>query len=708
MPSAAGAALRGTSNAMLGLIFPIVIVASIAVIVLPLSPVFLDLFLACNITAAVLILLTTISVSRPLEFSVFPAVLLGTTLIRLVLNLATTRLILTRGATDKTAAAGHVIEAFGEFVAGDKLVVGVILFCILVAIQFLVITKGAGRISEVAARFFLDGMPGKQMAIDAELAAHAIDPQQAKLRREEIASQADFYGAMDGASKFVRGDAIAGIVITIINILGGLYVGVIEHGMAVGEAADVFSKLTIGDGLVTQVPAFLISLASALLVTRTSSESNLSRDVVGQLFRNPTVMFLSSGFLLLLTITGLPKLPLFSLAAGCAVVGWTLHKHALKAATEAALAAEIEDTQPTNLQPEDRLLVQPVMLELGAGLVSLANPESGGELLEQVLQVRHQIAKELGIIIPKVSVRDQSSLGLNEYVIRIRDLEVARGEVWPQMVCAINNGRATGELRRGLSFADPINGRPSYWIPHKDSDNADQQGFTILAPGALVIAHLTDVVRCHASELLTRQHAHELIGGLKTVAPKLIEEVNSERVKISHVHHVLKSLLAEQIPIRDLETILQTIVDGLEQTTNLALLTEFVRTALSRCICERYRDSSRRIQLVSLDPVLEDYLKLKLDFSPQGLTNKLSPHETESILKGLMVELKKLTDIGLVPIVLTTAPQIRSGLRLMSRRNLPKLVVLCLHEMTADTHPTARGSLSADCLRAVLTAGATG
>ena len=525
-------------------------------------------------------------------------------------------------------------------------------------------------------------------------------------RREEIALQADFYGAMDGASKFVRGDAIAGIVITIINILGGLYVGVIEHGMGVGEAAEVFSKLTIGDGLVTQVPAFLISLAAALLVTRTSSESNLSRDVVGQLFRNPTVMFLSSGFLMLLTITGLPRFPLISLAAGCALVGWTIQKNALKAGSAATQMADSEDAPPTDMQPEDRLLVQPVLLELGPGLVSLANAESG-ELLERVLQVRHQIAEELGIIIPKVRVRDHSGLGLNQYVIRIRDLEVARGEVWPQMVCAINNGRATGELRRGLTFADPVNGRPGYWIPQKDSDAAEKQGFTVLDPGALVIAHLTDVVRCHASELLTRQHAHELIGGLKSVAPKLIEEVTSDRVKISHVHHVLKNLLAEQIPIRDLETILQTIVDGLEQTTNLVLLTEFVRTALSRCICERYRDSSRRIPLVSLDPVLEDSLKLKLDFSPQGLTNKLSPHEAESLLSGLSHELKKLTDLGLVPIVLTTTPQIRSGLRLLTRRNLPKLVVLCLNEMTADTHPMARGSVSADCLRETLTAGAS-
>lgn len=699
---AAGAGTRGTWSMLRGLVFPLLIVASVGVIVLPLPAMFLDLFLACNITVAVLILLTTIYVSKPLEFSVFPALLLGTTLVRLVLNLASTRLILTNGGTEKTAAAGHVIQAFGEFVAGDKLVVGLILFCILIAIQFLVITKGAGRISEVAARFFLDGMPGRQMAIDAELAAGAINQQQAKIRRDEIGLQADFYGSMDGASKFVRGDAIAGIVITLINVIGGLYVGVVEHSMSFGEAAEVYTKLTIGDGLVTQVPAFLISLASGLIVTRTSSDSDLPSDVVGQLFRHPLAMFLSSGFLMFLTITGLPKAPLFGLATACAIVGWVLRKSeqatvqkAAQATNDKAEAAAAED------KPEDKLHVQPIMLELGAGLVPLADITKGGDLLDRVLQIRHQIADELGIIVPKVRVRDNSWLGINEYVISLRDQEVARGEVWPNCLLAVNRGAAKGSLP-GLETTDPLSGAPAYWIEPHLRDRASMNGFSCAEPALIVVMHLIEMVRRHADELLTRQHLHELIGSLKEVAPKLLEEVNPDKLKVSLVHTVLRNLLSERIPIRDLETILQTIVDNADRITNLSILTEYVRTALARTICQKHRDHQRRIHVVSLDPILEDFLRSKMDFDQFGVNCKLSPTESEAVLSALQIELKKLTDLGLQPVLLTTAPQVRAGLRQISSRSMPKLSVLCLNEVTAETQITSRGYVRAECLRSAL------
>lgn len=703
MPPESGASWRGAWTKSRGFIFPVLIVTSVLVIVAPMPPMLMDLLLAANVTAAVMILLTTIYVSRPLEFSVFPAILLGTTLARLVLNVASTRLILTRGGTDGTAAAGEVIEAFGEFVAGDRVAVGLILFCILVAIQFLVITKGSGRISEVAARFFLDGMPGKQMSIDADLAANVITQHEAKERRQEISQQADFYGAMDGASKFVRGDAIASIVITLINIAGGLYMGVVEHSMGFGEAATTFTKLTIGDGLVTQVPGFLISLAAGLIVTRSSTESDLPGDVMTQLFRHPEAMFLSAAFLGAMAFTGLPMAPMLVLAVGCAVTGLTLNKtrareHVVEQQAEAEAAVPEE---PPERKPEDRLSVEPLMVELGAGVVSLADPAKGGDLLERVLQIRHQMAEELGIILPKVRVRDNTWLGLNDYVIRIRDMEVARGEVWPTHHLAIDRGTAQGELP-GIETTEPLHGHRAFWIEPNMADRAEGQGFSVAEPGVVVILHLTELIRQHADELLTRQHVHELINSLKDRAPTLVEELNPDQVKMSHVHQVLRNLLAERVPIRDLESILQTVIDNSDRIRNLAILTEYVRTALARTICQKYRDLKRRIHLVSIDPVLEDYLKTKMDFDDFGVSTKLSPQESEAILDALNVELRKLTDIGLPPVVITTAPQIRAGLRQMTSRAIPKLAVLCLNEITPETQIVSRGYVNAEVLRPVL------
>ena len=698
---------RGTVVSYRGLLFPVLIVTSVLVIIAPLPPLMMDLLLACNVTAAVLILLTTIYVSKPLEFSVFPAILLGTTLARLVLNVASTRLILTRGATEKTAAAGEVIQAFGEFVAGDKIAVGLIIFCILVAIQFLVVTKGSGRISEVAARFFLDGMPGKQMSIDADLAAQMISPDEARARREEIAQQADFYGAMDGASKFVRGDAVASIVITLINIAGGLYVGIIENDMAVGEAGAVFTKLTIGDGLVTQVPGFLISLAAGLIVTRSSVETDLPKDIVSQVFRHPEAMFLSSAFLGAMAFTGLPMGPLLALSAGCAFVGFSLRQMRDQEVVEQAEAAAPAPEPPPERKPEDRLPVELLMVELGAGLVPLADPGRGGDLLERVLQIRHQMAEELGVILPKVRVRDNTWLGLNEYVIRIRDMEVARGEVWPQQMLAINRGGAEGDLP-GIKTTEPLHGHEAYWIEQNQVDRAETQGYSVAEPTIVVILHLTEVIREHAHELLTRQHVHELIGALQDRAPKLVEELNPEKVPMSTVHTVLKNLLAERVPIRDLETILQTIIDNAGKIANLSILTEYVRTAMARTICQKLRDTKRRIHLVSLDPVLEDYLRTKMDFDNFGVSSKLTPQESETLLEAIKTELEKLTSIGLQQAIITTAPQIRAGVRQMCHRTLPKLAVLSLNEITPETQIVSRGYVSADVLRPVASGGQDG
>lgn len=692
-----------------GLLFPLLIVTSVLVILAPLPPVLMDLMIAANVTAAVLILLTTIYVSRPLDFSVFPAILLGTTLVRLVLNVASTRLILTQGAVNQTAAAGGVIKAFGEFVTGDSIVVGLVIFIILIVIQFLVVTKGAGRISEVAARFFLDGLPGRQMSIDADLANKLITDVEAQAQRDELARQADFYGAMDGASKFVRGDALAGIVITLINIMGGLYVGVVEHSMGLGNAAAVFTKLTIGDGLVSQIPSFLIAIAAGLIVTRSSQRSDLPSDVVTQLFRHPQVMFLSAGFLGALSFTGLPLLPLLVLGTGCVVVGVSLLKNPVdeSSETESSVAngatnrasngrdskgnSVIAGSSPSDRRvddeerPEDRLTVELMTIELGAGAVSLADPNTGGDLLERISQIRHQLAGELGIILPKIKIRDNGLLGLNDYVIRLRGSEVARGEVWATHRLAVNRGTAQGELP-GIRSIDPISGSQAYWIEPRVAERAESQGFSVLESTALLAQHLSGICRTQADELLTRQHVHELIGALRDRAPLLVEESETGGMQVSVMHQVLKNLLIERLPIRDLETILQTIVDQ-PRTTPIVESTELVRCALARTISHKLRDYRHRIHLVTLSTDLETEL---LSHLKHGRLVMSSDREIE-IQQAIESELKNLTSIGLPPILITHFAELRSALFRLCQRSVPRLSVVKTAEITIDTELITRG-----------------
>ncbi|MCA9041600.1 MAG: flagellar biosynthesis protein FlhA, partial [Planctomycetaceae bacterium] len=622
-----GLLLRGQSIA-----FPVLIITAVLVIVAPLPPVILDLLLACNVTVAVLILMTTVYVKRPLEFSVFPAILLGSTLARLVLNVASTRLILMNGASNGTEAAGGVIQAFGAFVAGDNIVIGLILFVILVAIQFLVITKGATRISEVAARFALDGMPGKQMAIDADLNAGLIDAEQAKKRREEVTHQADFYGAMDGASKFVRGDSIASIVITLINIVGGLYIGMMENGMDFSSAAQIFTNLTIGDGLVTQVPAFLISLAAGLIVTRTSTESNLPRDVIQQMVGHPEALFLSSAFLFSLAFTGLPPVPLMSLSVICLFIGLMMRRQKAVMAVvqeQEEQKEKVEQARP-EARPEDNLVVDPLQLELGFGLIKLADPNSGGDILERVTRIRHKVAHELGIILPKVRIRDNIRLEQRQYQIKIRDIPVAWGEIIPDALLAIDTGATGGDIP-GIDTKEPAFGRPAKWIEMAHKDRAEMSGFNVVEPSAVIITHLTEVAKEHAHELLTRQQVHELLDNLRQSSPKIVDELIPDMLKTHHVHQVLNNLLREQVPIRDLETILETLSNYADRTKDLGILTEYVRHSLARTICLQYRDRKRTLHVITLDPALEDILMAGFDYSERGLVIKLSPQVSEQV-----------------------------------------------------------------------------
>jgi len=699
MASEAAAGLRGAVARNRGLLFPVLIVTSVLVIVAPLPPLLMDLLLACNITTAVIILLTTIYVSRPLEFSVFPAILLGTTLARLVLNVASTRLILTRGASHGTSAAGGVIEAFGQFVAGGQIAIGLTIFIILIAIQFLVITKGATRISEVAARFALDGMPGKQMAIDADLNAGLVTQEQAKTRREEITQQADFYGAMDGASKFVRGDAIASIVITLINIIAGLYFGMVKHDMEFSRAVEVFTTLTIGDGLVTQVPAFLISLAAGLIVTRTSSSSNLPRDVTGQLFRHPEALILAAVFLSMLAFTGLPTAPLLMLSMGCGFIGWNLVKgRRVEQARQQQQKADEAQQQPEP-KPEDHLLVDPLELELGVGLIRLADPSSGGDLLDRVTRIRHKVAQELGIILPKVRIRDNIRLDQRQYQIKIRDVPVAWGEAYTDGLLAIDTGATAGDIP-GVETTEPAFGRPAKWIEESQRDRAELLGYTVVEPSAVVITHLTEVVREHSHELLSRQQVHLLLDNLKETSPKVVDELIPDVLRASQVHQVLSNLLRERVPIRDLETILETLGDYAEKTKDLGILTEYVRHSLARIICQQYRDRNRVLHVVTLDPALEDILAAGFDYTERGLTIKLSPQIAEHVTREMASHLEQLVTKGHPPVVLCN-PQVRAGLKQITQAVLPRLAVLSLNEITRDTEVESVGQVGSDMLQGV-------
>lgn len=697
MPPTASSGVRSFIARNRALIFPVLIVASILVILAPLPPLLMDLLLACNVTVSVVILLTTIHVDRPLDFSVFPALLLGTTLARLVLNVASTRLILTNGAGPAgTQAAGGVIEAFGQFVAGGNLMVGLVIFSILIVIQFLVITKGATRISEVAARFALDGLPGRQMAIDADLNAGVINGEEARQRREDLTRQADFYGAMDGASKFVRGDSMASIAITLINIVGGLYVGMVDHQMSFGRAVEVFTTLTIGDGLVTQVPAFLISLAAGLLVTRSSHHSNLSQDVAGQLISHPVALFLSAGFLASMSFTGLPMLPLLTLAAVCAVTGmYVSGGKSQQAQRDAEAAAAVENqANQREPQPQDDLHVVPMELELGIGLLKLADSGQGGDLLDRVTRVRHKIARELGILLPKVRITDNIRLGQRKYEIKIRGVAVAWGECYPNAVLAIESaaGRPTEHLP-GIETTDPAFGRPARWIEPGLRERAEQLGYQIASPSAVMITHLTEVVRNHSWEILSRQQVHQLLDHLRGTSPKVVDEVIPGLLQTSELQQVLCRLLRERVPVRDLETILESLSHHATQTRDLAELTERVRRALSRTICQQYRDARRNLQVVTLDPAFEQTLAGGYDSDSEDVRILGDPAVAAGLKHSIEEQVRKLEDSGRPPVLLCS-PGIRRSLRSLMEVGLPRLVVMSYDEITPDTEVESIGTVN--------------
>jgi flagellar biosynthesis protein FlhA len=690
----ASAAVGGPASRAKDLILPVAIIASLLVILVPLPAALMDVLLVGNITVAVIVLLTTIYVRTPLEFSIFPSLLLATTLARLVLNVATTRLILTRAGADREQAAGGVITAFSDFVAGDgKIVVGLIIFVIIIVIQFLVITKGATRISEVSARFALDGMPGKQMAIDADLNAGIIDANEAQSRRAEITQQADFYGAMDGASKFVRGDAIAGIVITLVNIAGGLVIGMTEEGMGLFEAGELFTRLTIGDGLVSQIPAFLISLAAGLLVTRSTRHTNLPQEFLHQIFLRPQALAVAGGFLAVLVMTDLPSVPLLTLGGACLGLSFTLNRHH---AERHAVAVQQDAADQEKQRPVDRvenyLAVDPMEVELGMGLIRLADPHRGGDLLERVHRVRQAIAGEIGIIMPKVRIRDNMRLDQQEYRIKIADMTIAQGVLPAGQLLAINSGHTTGTVN-GVDTKDPAYGTPAKWIAPAQRDQAEMVGYTVVEPGAVLATHLTQVCQRHADEILTRDATRHLTNELKTTSPAVVEELIPGVMTLAEVQAILQMLLAEQVSIRQLGLILETLGDHAPRSKDPVLLTETVRHRLARQICTRYRNAACELHVVALDPVLEDRVQAGFEHNERGLFIRMSPQTIAETCQLVQAEMEKMMMRNRTPIVLVS-PQIRAAFKQLTENHLPNLVVLSFNEVTRDTQVVTEGIIT--------------
>lgn len=674
------------------LVLPLGIIFCLVVILVPLPPALMDLLLAANITVSVIVLLTTVYVATPLEFSIFPSLLLATTLARLVLNVATTRLILSSTDSNQLNAAGGVIQSFGEFVAGDRIEIGIIIFVIIVLIQFIVITKGATRISEVAARFALDGMPGRQMAIDADMNAGLIDEKEAQRRREEITAQADFYGAMDGAGKFVRGDAIAGIVITLVNVVGGLYIGW-SNGMSIGEAAQMFTRLTIGDGLVSQVPAFLISLAAGLLVTRSAKASSLPEEFLRQLFGNPKALFVAGGFLCLMIVTNLPAIPMATLGFGCIGLAVIMNRNTSRVAQQKLDEEEAEQqTVPEEKRVEDFLTIDPMEMAIGLGLLPLADPARGGDLMQRITGVRNTIATDIGVILPKVRVRDDVNLGQFEYEIRIAGSPMAKAAVLPDRLLAIDSGQTTGVIE-GEPTRDPTFGEPAVWIEPMRREQAAIYGYTTVEPGAVLATHLQELSKRHADELLSRDATKHLIDELKEVSPTVVEELIPNLMKVSEVQQILQSLLREDIPIRQLGIILETLGDFAGKTKDPTLLSEYVRHRLARTISTRYRDDAGKLHVVTLDPAMEDRISSGIEHNERGLFVRLSPQAVDTTCEKIQEAVKRLVSLGHSPVVLVS-PRIRPGLRQITAISIPRLKVLSYNEITQDTNIESHGVIS--------------
>ncbi|MET3381195.1 MULTISPECIES: flagellar biosynthesis protein FlhA [Variovorax] len=657
-----------------GLAGPILIILILSMMVLPLPPFLLDLLFTFNIAMSVMVLLVSMYTMKALDFAAFPAVLLFSTLLRLSLNVASTRVVLMHGHTGPDAA-GKVIEAFGHFLVGGNFAVGVMVFIILVLINFMVITKGAGRIAEVGARFMLDAMPGKQMAIDADLNAGLIGEDVARKRRTEVAQEADFYGSMDGASKFVRGDAIAGLLIMVINIIGGLVVGMLQHGLDFSTAGKTYTLLAIGDGLVAQIPALVISTAAGVIVSRVTTDEDVGSQLTGQLFSNPQVLFLTAGIVGLLgMIPGMPNLAFLLIAGGLVWLGRRLvMRKPQEAAQKAAAAAQAANPAPSAEMEEatwdDVAMVDPLGMQVGYRLIPLVDQSQQGELLGRIKSIRKKIAQEVGFLVPVVHIRDNLEIKPNTYVISLKDVEIGRGEAFPNQWMAINPGQVTGTLP-GTPTRDPAFGLAAVWIDASLRQQAQVQGYTVVDACTVMATHLNHLIQTHAAELLGRQEVQQLLDQIAKTAPKLTEDLVPKVLSLSTLHKVLQNLLDEEVPIRDMRTILDVMAEHAPTIKDPTELTTLTRLALGRAITQQLFPGDTEMQVIGLDGSLDGVLQ-------QALTNSsgIEPGIADNLLRQAQAAILRQEQMGLAP-VLVVQHALRVLLSRFLRRSLPQLKVL--------------------------------
>jgi flagellar biosynthesis protein FlhA len=661
--------------------FAVSVVLVLAIMLLPMPSFFLDILLSVSISISIVVLLTSVYIRKPLDFSVYPSLLLIVTLYRLSLNIATTRVILLRGH-EGPDAVGRVIKSFGNFVVGGNYAVGFVVFLILVIINFVVITKGAGRIAEVAARFTLDAMPGKQMAIDADLNAGMIDDEEARRRREQIAREADFYGAMDGASKFVRGDAIAGLVITGINIVGGLLIGILQRGLPIGEAAQTYTLLTIGDGLVSQIPALLVSTSAGIIVSRAGSETDLGQEVTKQIFVNPKALSTASGILFLFALVpGLPHIPflLISLTAGS--VAFILAKRPEQMEV-------VEETTERIEEPpiESYLEIDPLSLEIGYGLITLVE-EPSGQLLVKIKSMRRQIAQEMGFVIPSVHIKDNLQLRPHEYSFLIKGVEISRGEVIVGKYLAVSSG-GKDEPIEGIPTKEPAFGLTAYWIDEHLVEFAQRKGFTVVDPATVIVTHMTELLKKYGWEVLTRVEVQNILDNVSKAYPKIVEELIPSVLPLGTVQRVLQNLLRERVPIKDIVTILETLLDYGVNVKDPEILTEHVRESLARVITKQYTLPDGTVPIYTLDPRLEREIIQNI-----GEGTSISPHLIQRLMKGLEKILNDERLKSIQPIVVCS-PQVRRHLRKIMERIMPSVVVISSNEISSDAKLFSMGTVS--------------
>ncbi len=666
------------------------LLCAIIMLIVPISSGMLDVLLAFNISLAFVILFTTMFVKEVLDLSFFPTILLFSTLFRISLNVSSTRLIL------KTGDPGNVVATFGNFVGGGDLVIGVVIFIILIIVQFVVINKGSERVAEVTARFTLDAMPGKQMAIDADLNTGAITDAEAKQMRDKIQQESSFFGSMDGAVKFVKGDATAGLIITGVNIIGGIIMGVVSQGMPIGDALNKYTILTIGDGLVSQIPSLLISLSTGILVTKGSKEADFGSVLVGQLFGMPKVMYMVGGVLAFLGIVT-PLNPIIFVLMGAAfIIGGRMIANTIEVANIEAEAEESEESADEIRRPENvnsLLQVDPIELEFGYGIIPLADVNQGGDLLDRVVMIRRQIALELGTVVPIIRLRDNIQLNPNQYIIKIKGIQVSEGEILFDHYMAMNPGFVEEEIS-GIPTFEPSFHLPAIWITESQRERAESVGYTVVDPPSIIATHLTEIIRQYLADLLTRQDIQNLVNNVKETNPSLVEELVPKLLGLGDIQKVLQNLLKEGISVRDLVTIFETLADHAATTRDTDILTEYVRQSLKRAISNKYFPVNETTSVVTLDPGLEQEIMGSVKQTEQGAYLALDPEKTKQIMESVETEIAKLEKLGKNPIIITS-PIVRMYFKRLTEDYYKDLVVVSYNEIDSNVELQSVGMVTA-------------